>query len=78
MNVIYWSDYACPFCYIGETILRKAFTNLHTNEKLELVMKSFELNPTASREVVSSTPERFRKEIRHDHSAGVRKNRGNL
>ena len=61
MNVIYWSDYACPFCYIGETILRKAFANLHTDEKLELVMKSFELDPTASREVVSSTPERFAK-----------------
>ena len=61
MNVIYWSDYACPFCYIGEAILKKAFANLHANEKLELVMKSFELDPTASREVLSSTPERFAK-----------------
>ena len=59
MKVTYWSDYACPFCYIGETILKKAFENLHTNEKLELVMKSFELNPEASRNVTSSTPERF-------------------
>ena len=61
MNVIYWSDYACPFCYIGEAILKKAFENLHTDEKLELIMKSFELDPTASREVLSSTPERFAK-----------------
>ena len=59
MKVTYWSDYACPFCYIGETILKKAFENLHTNEKLELIMKSFELNPEASKKVTSSTPERF-------------------
>ena len=59
MKVVYWSDYACPFCYIGETILRKAFAALHTDETLELVMKSFELDPAASREVTSSTPERF-------------------
>ena len=59
MRIIYWSDYACPFCYIGETVLRKAFAGLNTDEELELVMKSFELDPTAPREVVSSTPERF-------------------
>ena len=59
MEIIYWSDYACPFCYIGETVLKQAFRNLGTDEKLELVMKSFELDPTASREVTSTTPERF-------------------
>ena len=61
MKVVYWSDYACPFCYIGETILKQAFRNLNTDEKLELVMKSFELDPTASKQVTSSTPERFAK-----------------
>ena len=59
MRIVYWSDYACPFCYIGEAVLKKAFAALHTDETLELVMKSFELDPTASREVLSSTPERF-------------------
>ena len=59
MKIIYWSDYACPFCYIGERILKQAFKNLDTDEKLELVMKSFELDPSASKKVVSSTPERF-------------------
>ena len=61
MKVVYWSDYACPFCYIGETILKQAFRNLNTGGKLELVMKSFELDPTASKQVTSSTPERFAK-----------------
>ena len=59
MKIIYWSDYACPFCYIGVSILKKAFASLGTNQKLEITMKSFELDPTASRNVVSSTPERF-------------------
>ena len=61
LHVVYWSDYACPFCYIGVSILKKAFETLNTHEKLEIVMKSFELDPTASRKVVSSTPERFAK-----------------
>ena len=59
MNIIYWSDYACPFCYIGETIIKKAFADIRADKKLELVMKSFELDPTAPRNVVSSTLERF-------------------
>lgn len=24
MKIVYWSDYACPYCYIGETRLKKA------------------------------------------------------
>ena len=59
MNVIYWSDYACPFCYIGVSILKKAFDSLGVNEKLNITMKSFELDPTAAKKVMSSTPERF-------------------
>ena len=61
MKIVYWSDYACPFCYIGERILKQAFENLHAGSKLELTMKSFELDPTASKEVISGTPERFAK-----------------
>ena len=28
MNIVYWSDYACPFCYIGETHMKQALKNL--------------------------------------------------
>lgn len=59
MKVIYWSDYACPFCYIGITNLRQAFKKLSTPEELTIIIKSFELDPSASRKVTSSTPERF-------------------
>ena len=59
MNIKIWSDYACPFCYIGEKRLEKALTKIHNGDKIKIEFKSFELDPTASREVVSSTVERF-------------------
>ncbi|WP_312085372.1 DsbA family protein, partial [Exiguobacterium sp.] len=45
MKVEVWSDYACPFCYIGKRRLEQAIAN----EKLdvEVEFKSFELDPDA-------------------------------
>lgn len=59
MKVIYWSDYACPFCYIGETRLKRAAARLGIS--LDLEMKAFELNPEAGKAVESATDERFAK-----------------
>ena len=57
MKIELWSDYACPFCYIGEARLKKALRQLPASVEVEF--KSFELDPTAPREVVSSTQDRF-------------------
>lgn len=57
MKIELWSDYACPFCYIGEARLKKALQQLPAQVTVEF--KSFELDPTAPREVVSSTQDRF-------------------
>ena len=59
MVIKIWSDYACPFCYIGEKRLEKALADVKADIKIEF--KSFELDPTASEKVVSSTTERFAK-----------------
>ena len=59
MIIKIWSDYACPFCYIGEKRLEKALADVKADIKIEF--KSFELDPTASEKVVSSTTERFAK-----------------
>ena len=59
MKIELWSDYACPFCYIGEKRLEKALSEIEDGDKAEIVFKSFELDPTASKEVVSSTVDRF-------------------
>ena len=47
MKIQYWSDYACPYCYIGETNLRHALDELGVNYEFE--MKAFELNPYAKK-----------------------------
>ena len=59
MKIAIWSDYACPFCYIGERRLQKALRLLGILESTKIIFKSFELDPTASRTVVSTTVERF-------------------
>lgn len=59
MRIEYWSDYACPYCYIGETRMRKALENLGLADDVELTMRAFELDPYAAPEVVSDTPSRF-------------------
>ncbi len=58
MNVVYWSDYACPYCYIGETNLRKAAEELGI-EDLNLEMRAFELDPGALTEFNGDTIDRF-------------------
>ena len=60
MKITYWSDYACPYCYIGEKRLETAIEELGLGvNDIEVEMKAFELDPNASYEVVSKTDERF-------------------
>ena len=58
MKIEIWSDYACPFCYIGEKRLEKVLAQVD-DKNIQVEFKSFELDPTASKNVVSSTAERF-------------------
>ena len=59
MKIEVWSDYACPFCYIGERRLNKAIEQLSAQNDITVEFKSFELDPYASREVESATIDRF-------------------
>ena len=61
MTIKIWSDYACPFCYIGEKRLEKALSQISGGDKIKIEFKSFELDPTAGEKVTSSTVERFAK-----------------
>lgn len=47
MNVTIWSDFVCPFCYIGEAHLAQALAELDFGEQVEIDYKSFLLNPEA-------------------------------
>ena len=59
-----WSDFACPYCYIGETRLQNAIDELGLTDQVNIDFRAFELDPTASKEVVSTTPERFAQKYR--------------
>ncbi len=54
-----WSDFACPYCYIGETRLQRAIEESGLTDKVRIEYRAFELDPTAPKDVTTSTPERF-------------------
>ncbi len=59
MKIVYWSDYACPYCYIGEVRMKKALSELGIAADLE--MKAFQLDPYAGQHAESDTVTRFAK-----------------
>lgn len=50
MKVEIWSDYACPFCYIGKRKFETALESFAHRSDIEVVYKSFELDPNAERD----------------------------
>ena len=59
MKITYWSDYACPYCYIGEARLKKAISEVEGDKDIEVEMKAFQLDPTAGEHAVGDTQTRF-------------------
>ncbi|WP_166244228.1 DsbA family protein [Paenibacillus turpanensis] len=47
MKVEIWSDFACPFCYIGKRRFEAALKQFPQGEEVEVVYRSFELDPNA-------------------------------
>ncbi len=45
MKIEIWSDYVCPFCYIGKRRLEEALEQTGLGEKAEVVFKAYELDP---------------------------------
>ena len=48
-NIMIWSDFACPYCFIGERRLKDALKELGWEDKFEITYRAFELNPEASK-----------------------------
>ena len=59
MKITYWSDYACPYCYIGEARLKKAIKDIPGLPDVEIEMKAFQLDPTAGEHATGDTQTRF-------------------
>jgi len=48
MKVEIWSDFMCPFCYIGKRRFESALEQFPHKDQVEVVYRSFELDPNAS------------------------------
>ncbi|GIP40133.1 DSBA oxidoreductase [Paenibacillus sp. J31TS4] len=57
MRVDIWSDFMCPFCYIGKRRFEEALSRFPHKDKVEVVFRSFELDPGAKRSTGQSMDE---------------------
>lgn len=55
MKVEVWSDIMCPFCYIGKRNYEAALAQFKDAEHIEIVWKSFQLDPTVPTEKVTQS-----------------------
>ncbi|GAB3782514.1 DsbA family oxidoreductase [Nocardioides ungokensis] len=49
MRIEIWSDVVCPWCYIGKRRLETALAGFDHRDDVEVVYRSFELDPSAPR-----------------------------
>jgi len=50
MKVEIWSDFVCPWCYIGKRRFESALERFAGRDGVEVVYRSFELNPESERD----------------------------
>src|ERR1700751_4922709 len=50
MDVEIWSDIACPWCYVGKRRFEAALARFEHRDDVEVVWRSFELDPDAPAE----------------------------
>ncbi len=46
MKIEVWSDYVCPFCYIGKRRLELALKQSGLEDNVEVIYKAYQLDPT--------------------------------
>jgi predicted DsbA family dithiol-disulfide isomerase len=59
MQVKIWSDVRCPFCYIGKRKFEAALENFPEKDKVEVIWKSFQLDPTLKTDATQTTLDYF-------------------
>jgi predicted DsbA family dithiol-disulfide isomerase len=53
MRIDIWSDLVCPWCYIGKRRLERALAEFAGTPEVEIVHRSFQLNPSAPADTTS-------------------------
>jgi predicted DsbA family dithiol-disulfide isomerase len=64
MKIEIWSDILCPYCYIAKKQLEKALELVHFKTEINVVWKSFELNPDIQFDPAKSMKE-YLSEVKH-------------
>jgi predicted DsbA family dithiol-disulfide isomerase len=49
LTIEIWSDVACPWCYLGKRRLEEALTRFDRRDEVEVIWRSFQLQPDAPR-----------------------------
>lgn len=57
MKIEVWSDFVCPFCYIGKRRLEEALAQFPHKEQVQVEFKSFELDPNSPKNIDKSIHE---------------------
>lgn len=64
MKIEVWSDFVCPFCYIGKRRLEHALEKFPERSRVEVIYKSFELDPYSPTDYSISIHEALAKKYR--------------
>lgn len=57
MRIEIWSDVVCPWCYIGKRRLEEALAGFEHRDEVEVVWRSFQLDPSAPTEPTEDVAE---------------------
>ena len=61
MKIEVWSDYVCPFCYIGKRQLEKAIKDTGYEGQIDVTYKSYLLDPNTPVDINESVYESLSK-----------------
>lgn len=61
MKIEIWSDFACPFCYIGKTHFDNALNKFEHKDQVEVIYKAYQLNPNEGTVMKGTAAESFAK-----------------
>jgi predicted DsbA family dithiol-disulfide isomerase len=73
MKVEIWSDVICPWCYVGKRRFEQALEQFEGRDDVEVVWRSFELDPTAPAEPMPLV-DRLAGKFNLDHASAVAMN----
>lgn len=63
MKIEVWSDYVCPFCYIGKRTLEKALVQSGFESQAEVSFKAYQLDPNTPTDSAVPTYESLAKKL---------------